>query len=256
MASLPQKPAAPAFTSYRPLTGFLNQFREDGHIPLRVDKSHLPKASGSVILGHLHALKYLKLIDDAGKPLPLFERFVMASDAERGPILSEVLRNAYPWLFNDPEFDLARASSKQVEEKFRAQEITGSTVIRAISFFLSAAKDAGIKTSPGLKAPPQPQRNGAAKKAAPASAKKAPKADGDDEDDEEEDEGHTERDAVMKFEIPIPINRKVRISIPADFDEADWTLLQTMFNAYVTRWKGIKPPAVPSAPPTAKKEGG
>lgn len=250
MATKQQKPAAPAFTSYRSLIGFLNQFRDDGHVPLRVDKSHMPKASGSVIFGHLHALKYLKLIDEGGKPLPMFEKYVMATDDERPALMREMLHAAYQFLFDDAEFDLARASSRQLEERFRSQEIQGSTVIRAISFFLGAARDAGIKLAPGLKAPAAPRTEKKQPLPKKATASTGANDSDDDQDDDEDGAAGNGTGAVMKFEIPIPFNRKVRISIPADFNEADWTLLQVMLNAYVARWKGIAAPAN-----EAKKEG-
>lgn len=235
MTTTQSKPAAPAFTSYKPFIGFMNYFRDElKHIPLKIDKGHLPKASGSVVLGHLHAMRFLKLIDDSGKPLPLFKNFAMASDAERAVVLEGMLKNSYSFMFGDPEFDLSRASGTQVEGKFREQQITGSTVVRAILFFLAAAKDAGIPVSAAVKAPSAPPR---AKKPANGKAAAAAPARGEEEEEEEEEPDPA---GVMKFEIPIPINRKVKISIPSDFDEADWELLQTMFTAYVTRWKGFK----------------
>lgn len=239
MASATEKPAVPAYTSYGSWMAFVNQFRDSGHVPMRVDKSHLPKASGSVQAGHLYALRFLRLTDDTGKPLPLFEKFVMASDADRSAVLAGMLTEAYGFLFGDAEFDLARASSRMLEERFRALDIKGSTLVRAIGFFLSAAKDAGIKLAPGLKPPPSPARTNGKK------AGGAPRKDEDPsgEDDDEDDLPGKDHGSVLKFEIPIPVNRKVRISIPADFDEADWTLLQAMFNAYVARWRAMGPQA-------------
>jgi hypothetical protein len=248
MATAPDKTAVPAYTSYRPLIQWINGFRETGHVPMRVDKSHLPKASGSVQAGHIYALRFLKLIDDSGKPLPLFEKFVLASDEQRPAMLSSMLTDSYRFLFADSEFDLARASSRMLEEKFRALDIKGSTLLRAIAFFLAAAKDAGLKLAPGLKPPAAPPRTNDKK---PANAgKKEPDSSGDEDDTDDNDTDGADVPGTLRFEIPIPVNRKVKISIPADFDEADWTLLQTMFNAYVTRWKGI------SAPTTSSKQGG
>ncbi|MCW5634952.1 MAG: DUF5343 domain-containing protein [Rubrivivax sp.] len=242
MATTPERPATPAYTSYRPLIAWLNGFRDTGHIPMRVDKSHLPKASGSVQASHLAALRFLKLIDSAGKPSQVFESFILADDATRPQILNAILRGAYPFIFEDAGFDLARASSQMLEEKFRACDIRGSALLRAIAFFLAAAKDAGIKLAPGLKAPTAPPRAGKRPNGRKEVVHPVDEDDGDDERDED-DKGA----GVLRFEIPIPVNRKVKISIPDDFDEADWTLLQTMFNAYVQRWKGI-------AAPLSKKE--
>ena len=215
---------------------WLNVFRDDKHIPLRVDKSHLPKASGSVQAGHMAALRFLKLIDANGKPTELFERFVMADDGARAAILAAMLKDSYSFLFTESDFDLARASSKMLEERFRACDLKGSALQRAVSFFLAAAKDAGLKLAPGLKAPPSPPRD----KRPNGAGKAGPDVRGGDDEDDDDDEDDKKGDpASLKFEIPIPVNRKVKISIPADFDEADWALLQTMFTAYVTRWKGF-----------------
>jgi hypothetical protein len=244
MATAPEKPATPAYTSYKPLVTWLNGFRDDKHIPLRVDKSHLPKASGSVQAGHMAALKFLKLIDGNGKPTELFERFVMADDGARAAILAAMLKDSYSFLFAEADFDLARASSKMLEEKFRACDIKGSALQRAVSFFLAAAKDAGVKLAPGLKAPPSPPRT---EKKSNGSGKPAAEPDGDDDEDDDSDDKKDDPQA-LKFEIPIPVNRKVKISIPADFNEDDWDLLQTMFSAYVKRWKGFAA--------KASKEGG
>lgn len=240
MTTAPDKLVSPAYTSYKPLMAWLNSFRDDGHIPMRVDKSHLPKASGSVQAGHLAALKFLRLIDSGGKPTGTFERFVMADDAARPAILAEMLRAAYDFIFTDPEFDLARASSKMLEEKFRGFDIKGSALMRAIAFFLAAAREAGVKLAPGLKAPSAPPRtdrkipNGL-RKLADSDARND---DGVETDDQDEDGGGS-ASGVLRFEIPIPVNRKVKISIPADFDKDDWDLLQTMFSAYVKRWKAF-----------------
>lgn len=44
---------------------------------------------------------------------------------------------------------------------------------------------------------------------------------------------------LQVFEIPIPINRKVRITIPSEWSSSDWDLFQTMLTAYVTGWKKL-----------------
>jgi Family of unknown function (DUF5343) len=247
MVTTTEKSVSPAYTSYRPLVQWLNGFRDTGHVPQRVDKSHLGKASGSVVAGHLAALRFLKLTDDGGKPTPLFEKFVMAQDDKRAEVLGPMVLDSYAFLFNDPEFDLARASSKMLEDKFRALDIKGSTLMRAISFFLSVAKAAGTKMAPDLKAPAAPPRT--TERKSNGNGKRAADAEADEDDGGDDPPGDKDDPAVLRFEIPIPVNRKVKLSIPADFDEADWTLLQTMFNAYVTRWRAMSPAAA------ANKEG-
>lgn len=233
------KPMTPAYGSFKTFTTFFDARREDPHDTDVVDRSLMTSFSGSSQNELIAGLKFLKMIDDKSAPLPVYEKYVRATKDERKTLLAQLLRDAYPFVFNAPPFNIERATTHTTAEVFRGQGINGSTLSRAIAFFLAAAKEAGIKVGTTIKAPPLVKSPKPKKEAKQGST--APE--GDDGDEEEEEE--REPGAVMKFEIPIPINRKVKISIPADFDEADWTLLQTMFNAYVARWKGITLPAAP-----------
>jgi hypothetical protein len=135
---------------------------------------------------------------------------------------------------------------------FRAQGPTGSTLARGISFFLGMAKFAGIKVSPNIKVPSGLRSSGATK----TKIKKETVANGapDREGDDPDRHGQRQEPGVMKFEIPIPIDRKVRITIPEDFSADDWTLLQTMFTAYVTRWNAMETPEKDKRPTPGKEQ--
>jgi hypothetical protein len=149
-------------------------------------------------------------------------------------------------LRHDGEYVLVRerrlvkrfSRDEQLSELFKKAGASGSTMVRGISFFLATAKAAGFKISSTIQAPtlPRAPRSKTAKKpiALAQAEKAAAEGDGDDSDDSGDDSG------VMRFEIPIPVDRRVRITIPADFNSADWTLLQTMFTAYVTRWQAME----------------
>ncbi|TAM34103.1 MAG: hypothetical protein EPN61_17655 [Burkholderiaceae bacterium] len=222
------KPATPPFTSFSSYTSFLNQLRDYGAVPTRIDKTLMPKASGSQSAAMMAALKYLGQIDDAGKPSEEFKKLVLASEADRKPMLAAMLAGRYSFLFDDPNFNVEQATSGEMAEKFRALEINGSTVTRTIAFFLAVAKEAGVKVSSHIKPPAAPKGTG---------TKKAPKTNGgaNPGDDDDHPTGDIER-----FEIPIPGKASVRVIVPASLDGDDWEMLQSMITVYIKRWKGFK----------------
>ena len=230
MATKTEKTATPPLVSYSSYTSFLNQLREHGTVPTRIDKTLMPKASGSQISAMLAALKYLGLIDDAGKPNDQFTAIVVASDEERKPLLTTLVKHRYAFLFSSPEFDLEKATSGEMAEKFRALDISGSTVTKTIAFFLQAAKDAGIKVSSHIKAPAAPKNGGGTRKL----IKERDEALKDEVADENEDPD------AERFEIPIPGKSSVKVIVPGDLDADDWEMLQSMITVYIKRWKGFK----------------
>ncbi len=224
------KTETPGYASFKSLNTFFSDRREDGHITTVVDRSLMSNFSGSTANELLATLRFLKMIDEKGTPSQLYEKYVTATDSERKELLGQVVRDSYPFVFNAPGFNVERETSARIAEVFRAQGINGSTLSRAISFFLAAAKDAGIKVSPNIK-PPQLQRAAKPKKATVQTPAQAAVPDEDAEDDVDDPPG------FQSFEIPIPINRKVRILIPEDWSPDDWDLFQTMLKAYVDAWK-------------------
>jgi hypothetical protein len=235
MVAKNEKPLTPPLISHVSFTSFLNQLRDTGAIPSRIDKTLMPKASGSQISGTLGTLKFLGLIDEAGKPSDQFKTIVLAQDEDRKSPMAALMKSSYAFLFNDPDFDLLHASSGQMTEKFREQEISGSTLTKTITFFLAAAKEYGIQYSPHIKAPAAPKGNGAPKRASKGKDEDKRADSNRDEEDEDGDLGEVER-----FEIPIPGKSSVKVIVPNDLDADDWEMLQSMITVYIKRWKGFK----------------
>lgn len=244
-----EKAPTPAYGSFKSLTTFFNARRDDGHITTVVDRSLMSNFNGSTANELLATLKFLRMINDSGKPLESYEKYVAASDAERKPMLDAILREAYPFVFANKDFNVERETSARMAELFRQQGISGSTLSRAVSFFLAAAKEAGIKVSPNIK-PPTVQRSPKARKAVPPQASA--------QADEDDDDGSEEPPPVgyQSFEIPIPIARKVKILIPEDWSPDDWDLFQTMLKIYIEGWKKQEEKGRPSKDkgPAPKKE--
>lgn len=209
---------------------------EKAGIPSRIDKSLLRNMSGGNQSALLAALTWFRLIDDAGIPTKRLEAMVKAGDAI-GPVFKEMLLESYPFM-TDGSVQLERATGSQIEEKFRAYGLTGSTVVKAMSFFLAACKEAAIPLSAHIKLPKVVRSNGGTK----AKAKKGRQgaegdadANGGDDDDGDDDDPNVER-----FEIPIPGKSSVKVIVPQDLDADDWEMLQSMITVYIKRWKGFK----------------
>jgi hypothetical protein len=237
MAKPADKMPTPAYGSFKTLTSFLDEVRDTGHVPLRIDRSLMPKLSGSAANETMATLKFLGMVDSqTSKPTGVFERYVAAGEQERKDLLAGMLKSSYAFLLDRPGFDIKRASGQQVAEIFRETGVNGSTLSRAIGFFLAAAKEAGIDVSPNVK-PPVTRSTGARGKkkesrrdeetAAPNAPISAQVFDELPED-------------VHRFELPIPGKPSVVVLIPKSLDGEDWDMFQQMFSIYVGRWKGFK----------------
>jgi hypothetical protein len=252
MSKTTEKIVAPAYGSFKTAISFADELRDDlKHMPSRIDRTLMRKLSGSASTELIATLKYWGLIDgEKAEPTTLFEEFAMASNEARKPILEKIVRKAYAFLLESPGLNIERATTQQVQEIFRTQNISGSTLTRAMSLFIAAAKQAEMKISPSIKPPPKPaSSNGSRVK----KDKKAEMADlaGHEGDDEEEDDEKDELPAhTHRFEIPIPLKSSVQVIVPDDMDAQDWDMLSKMFAIYVERWKGFKAPA-PVATPAA-----
>ncbi len=247
MSKTAEKTATPAYGSFKTLTSFANDVREGGHVPLQVDRTLMPKLSGSAVTETLQTLRFLGMIaGEKGTPTPLFEKFVMAKDEDRKEILAEIIRDAYSFIFKAPGFDIERASGQQVADLFRAAGVNGSTLVRAMGFFLAATKDVGIKVSHNVKPP---------KTASSAKPKKEKKVTGEPNGAQTFSADDPPPPGVHRFELPIPGKPSVQVLVPDSMDAADWDMLSQMFSIYVSRWKGYTPPAEKASKPQAKEPG-
>ncbi len=178
------QPQTPPYVSFSALLAFLNKLNETA-VPSRIDASLFGKASGAISYGVIAALKTFKLIDTNGAPNDEFRKLVAASEEARKPLFRDLLKRAYPTLF-DGEIELATVSAGQFDEHIRTTyDAMGSTIDKIAAFFIAAAKYAGEPLSPHLLARKAIGSNGSAKQAtqsdghreseqSDASAKQAP----------------------------------------------------------------------------------
>jgi hypothetical protein len=135
----------PPYTSYRTFKTFLEDLHEHG-VPSRIDRSVLTRFSGVVGTQLMHALRFLGLIEDDGRPTERLKGLVKAHGtgnwSER---LLELLRHEYAPMF---AIDLETATPSHFSEAFRkAFPAADAVVQKCVTFFLYAANDAGVKIS-------------------------------------------------------------------------------------------------------------
>jgi Family of unknown function (DUF5343) len=135
----------PPYTSYRTFKTFIEDLHEHG-VPSRIDRSVLTRFSGVVGTQLMHALRFLGLIEDDGRPTERLKALVKAhgtgSWSER---LLELLGHEYAPMF---AIDLETATPSHFNEAFRkAFPAADAVVQKCVTFFLYAANDAGVKIS-------------------------------------------------------------------------------------------------------------
>jgi hypothetical protein len=135
----------PPYTSYRTFKTFIEDLQEHG-VPSHVDRSVLTRFSGVVGTQLMHALRFLGLIEDDGRPTPRLSELVSAHGAGHWPArLLELLREEYAPMF---AIDLETATPSHFNEAFRkAFPAADAVVQKCVTFFLYAANDAGVKIS-------------------------------------------------------------------------------------------------------------
>jgi hypothetical protein len=133
------------YTSYRTFKTFIEDLREHG-VPSRIDRSVLTRFSGVVGTQLMHALRFLGLIDDEGRPTPLLGELVNAHGGAQWPVtLSQALREAYAPIF---AIDLETATPSHFSAAFRKAFPAAEAVVqKCVTFFLYVAADAGLKVS-------------------------------------------------------------------------------------------------------------
>jgi hypothetical protein len=135
----------PPYTSYRTFKTFIQDLDEHG-VPSRIDRSVLTRFSGVVGTQLMHALRFLGLMGDHGRPTQRLKELVNAHGAGHWPEkLLELLRQEYAPMF---AIELETATPSHFNEAFRrAFPAADAVVLKCVTFFLYAANDAGVQIS-------------------------------------------------------------------------------------------------------------
>lgn len=148
----------PAYVSYKTFTTLIEDFKDVG-IPPRIDRSVLSRFSGGVGSQLLGALKSLHLMSDEGVPTEQLGRLVNSYGTPNYQAdLKVVLSKAYPFL---TKIDLTTATPSMFAETFKESCGAQEAVLRKCrTFYLHAARDAGIDIGARLEKGSHPRTSG------------------------------------------------------------------------------------------------
>ncbi len=118
-------------------------------IPPRLDRSYFNSLgfSGTQYSQAMRALSFLGLIDESKKPVEKLRQLVMGTAEAQKVILKGIIEEAYKPFFDGP--GPQNATFGELESFLRSKGARG-VVNKSVTFFLSAAKEAGIPLSPQL----------------------------------------------------------------------------------------------------------
>jgi hypothetical protein len=144
---------SPPYGSWGTLLNTIERMSKEGGIPAQIDRSYLSNLPGSTQTELLQTMRSLGLIDEQMRPTRDLELLVEDSEG-RGGVMHTILTGRYEGPLALGPF----ATQQQLEEEFRKYNIQGSTLRKAVRFFLAAAKYADISLSPHFRAPKDPAR--------------------------------------------------------------------------------------------------
>ena len=139
------KTVFPPYVSFKTFRSGVQSIREHG-LPDVIDRSIWSAKSGADQTALLGAFKFLGLTDQAGETQQFLKDLVGTAentDAEKH-LLGSLMRQRYDKLF---ELDLEAATPNQVAEAIGSYGPQGSTLARAVRFFIKVAGHCGIPMS-------------------------------------------------------------------------------------------------------------
>lgn len=145
------------YASWKSFMTFLELLADMG-VPHRIDRTVMSRMSGATQSNIRVALTFLELTDSDGKPTDALRRLVssLGRSEEWKDSLRGVIMSAYAPLTSDLSVEAGTAD--QLWKCFREHgNVRGSTLSRAVRFFLAALREAGVSHSPYFKAPPRPR---------------------------------------------------------------------------------------------------
>ena len=148
MATAASHQILPPYISFSTFTTFLDWIKEMPVTPSQIDRSLWEtKFAGSVGGQLVPSLRFLWLLD-GNSPTQTLDDLARADDDSRKQLLGRCLRRAYGEELLD---GLRTDTPKLFDEKLRNLGTTDATHQKASSFFINAAKYAGLELQPAIK---------------------------------------------------------------------------------------------------------
>jgi hypothetical protein len=219
-ASLPK----PAYIPLIALDNFIERLKATG-IPAVIGSSLTQTMSGGTASALMSALRFLGLVDQSGTPQDSLRKLVAAYDTDRWKdVLGDLIDRAYANIIGD--LDLTTATRSMLDDRFRKNsKAAGQVLDKAARFYLGALEKMQRPVSPHFKV--RKARTVAARKTARTKDGKPAHQQGGESDSTDPNLQHIRLQLLDK--------QDVIITLPSDFDAADWTFLKPILEAYIAR---------------------
>ena len=222
-ASLPK----PAYIPLIALDNFIERLKATG-IPVVIDSNLTQSMSGGTASALMSALRFLGLVDQSGTPQDSLRKLVAAYDTDRWKeVFGDLVDRAYAGIIGD--LDLTTATRSMLDDRFRKNsKAAGQVLDKAARFYLGALERMQRPLSPHFKV----------RKARAVEARKSSRGkDGKPtrQPDRETDLGDP---SAQHIRLQLLDKSDVTITLPSDFDAADWVFLKPILEAYIARLTG------------------
>lgn len=137
------------YMSFQGFRHLLDRLVTEG-LPQLFDRSFFGEVSGSLVAQTRGTLKFFDLIDDDKRPTELLRTVASTEGDERIAILRELAEKKYSAVIALG----TDATQGQLVEAFRATGLSGQSVTKAISFYMSLADYTGLPVSPFFRRAP------------------------------------------------------------------------------------------------------
>jgi hypothetical protein len=157
------------YSSFQGLRSLFDRLRDDG-LPQVFDRSFFGDQSGSLIAQTRGTLRFFDLIDDDKRPTDRLRQLARADETDRVAILRDLAVTKYADVIALGN----NATQGQLTQTFTASGLSGGSIPKATSFYLSLSEYVGLPVSPFFKktAGRSTSGNGAGRR--PARRKKVP----------------------------------------------------------------------------------
>src|SRR5882757_2735179 len=217
-ASLPK----PAYIPLIALDNFVERLRATG-IPVVIDSNLTQTVSGGTASALMSALRFLGLVDQSGRPQDSLRKLVAAYHTDRWKdVFGDLVDRAYAGIIGD--LDLTTATRSMLDDRFRKHsKAAGQVLDKAARFYLGALEKMQRPVSPHFKV----------RKARAVVTRKSSRT--TDGKPAHRQDGDTVDPSVQHIRLQLLNKPDVTITLPSDFDAADWTFLKPILEAYIAR---------------------
>jgi len=222
----------PPYMPFKTFLGFLEKLKETT-VPSRIDAAVLKTYSGTLQRMIIITLKSLNLIDKEQVVTDEMRELVKAYGTDQWQErFKEIINNRYKYVIGTLNI-ATDATRYQLEENFRIVGADRGVLAKCISFYISAAREAGIPLSPHITV----ERRG---RRPEQSRKRVPKF-----DPARSQNGLGTGDVfvagTVQFNIPVlPGKPPVKIYVPENITMNEWKTVDNTMTGYISLIEGKK----------------